>query len=210
MTAPESLPAKLFLLALHTRNRRAAPRDELGFALRAAALASLLASGHLRDEDGKAVVVSATVADPVLAAVLAEVGQERYSWRRLLDRRTKQVYRAVRDQLADARVIRLEEARFLGLIPYTRIELRDRHEADRIAELVGRAIKGGQPVSKVDADTAMLAALAAAAQLRGVLGAGERRTYRARLDQFAAPIEPVTKALRRAVRARRAAMASSG
>lgn len=210
MTAPESLPAKAFLLAFHPEKHRLTARAELGYLLRAAALADLVHSGHLRDERGKAVVTSETVQDPVLAQVLAEASAKPAGWRWLVRRGRREIFHAVRDQLGDARVLRVEHSRALGLFPHTRIELRDTVAAKRIAEQVGRAIRGGRPASKIEPEVASLAALAAAVPLRVVVGPAEARRHRERLDPLGAPIEPVVTALRKAIRAQRAAAASSG
>lgn len=212
MNPPESLPAKLFLLAFDSRRGRLTARDELGYLLRAAALAELVLNGRLRDEGGKAVAGDRVPGgDPVLDELWAEVeaGGAR-SWRRLVERDRKRTFRAVRDQLAGARVVQLEDARFLGLFPYTRVVLRDSRYARRIAEQVGRAIRGGQPQDRVPQDAAVLAALAAAGQLKVVLGGRDRRQFKDRLDRFAEPVQPIAKALRRALTAKRAAVASSG
>ncbi|GHF51881.1 hypothetical protein FHX82_004085 [Amycolatopsis bartoniae] len=207
----ESLPAKMFLLAFHPVKGRLTSRDELGHLLRAAALAELVLSGRLRDDGGKAVVAGAVPSDPVLAAVWQEVSESSpRSWSRWVGRGRKEIFAAVRDLLADERVIRVEHARWLGLVPHTRITLRDTREARRLAEQVRRALVGTQAPSRVDGEIRVLAALAGAAQLRVVLSAADRRRNRARLDQLAEPIAPVAKALRKAITAKRAAAASSG
>jgi hypothetical protein len=204
----------MFLLAFHPRRPRLTGRGDLGYLLRAAALAELVLNGQLRDDGGKAVTTGrAPSSDPVSAGLWHEIEADSpRSWRRLIARDRKQTFRAVRDQLADARVIKLEDARFLGLFPYTRTRttLRDTRHSRQIAEQVGRAIRGGQAADRVDRDAALLAALASAGQLRVVLGTRDRRRFKARLDQFAAPVEPVVKALHRAIAAKRAAAASGG
>jgi hypothetical protein len=212
MNPPDSLPAKMFLLAFHPRRPRLTGRGDLGYLLRAAALAEMVLNGQLRDDGGKAVTTGrAPSSDPVSAGLWHEIEADSpRSWRRLIARDRKQTFRAVRDQLAHARVIKLEAVRFLGVFPYTRTTLRDTRHARQIAEQVGRAIRGGQAADRVDRDAALLAALASAGQLKVVLGARDRRRFKARLDQFAAPAEPVVKALHRAIAAKRAAAASGG
>jgi hypothetical protein len=212
MKPPESLPAQAFLLSFHPQRRRLTARHELGYLLRAAALADLVLCGRLVDESGKARAVgAATDLDPVLHQVWEQVAAAGpRSWRRWISGDRRRIFAAVRDQLADARVVKLEQTRVLGLFPHTRITLRETPGARRLGEQVGRAIRGGQPVSRVDRDLAALAALAAAAQLRVVLGRRDRRRFQARLGELGAPIEPIAKALRRAIAAKRAAAASSG
>lgn len=211
MNPPDSMPAKMMLLAFDLRRQRLTARDDLGYLVRAAALAELVLNGQLRDEGGKVAVAGRAPADPVLSGLWEEIAAASpRSWRRWLGQDRKQTFRAVRDQLAEARVVKLEQARFAGLFPYTRMTLRESRQARRVAEQVSHAIRGGQPAARVDRDVAALAALASAGQLRVVLGTRDRRQFKARLTQFATPVEPVAKALHRAITAKRAAAASGG
>lgn len=212
MSQPESLPAKMFLLAFDLRRNRLTARDELGYLVRAAALADLVLNGRLRDEGGKVMATGpVSAADPVFddlwSAIEADPGR---SWRRWIERGRRETFAAVRGQLAAGHVISAEPARFLGLFPYTRVTLRDTRAARRVAEQVSRAIRGGQAASRVDSDAGVLAALAAAGQLRVVAGIRDRRQFKSRLDTFGEPVEPIVKALRRAINSKRAAAASSG
>jgi Golgi phosphoprotein 3 (GPP34) len=78
MELPESLPARLYLLAYDRRRQRLTARTQLGYVLRAAALADLELRGNLTDQDGKARVAGdRVVADPVLDAVLQEIAGSR-------------------------------------------------------------------------------------------------------------------------------------
>ncbi|WP_431875999.1 GOLPH3/VPS74 family protein [Amycolatopsis sacchari] len=211
MNPPESLPARMFLLAFHPEKHRLTARKDLGHLLRAAALAELVLSGRLRDADGKPEATGAPPRDPVLAAVWGQIAESApKSWGRWISRGRKEIFGAVRDELAAARVISVERARVLGVVPYTRITLRDRPRAKRQAELVRRAVRGSQAPSRVDGEVAALTALAAAGQLRVVVPGRDRRQYRDRLEALSAPITPVTKALRRAIRAQHAAQSSGG
>ena len=73
MDRPDSLAAQLFLLAYDTKRQRLVSRSELGYALRAAALADLVLRGSLVDDGGKPVPGSpAPGADPVLDPVLLD------------------------------------------------------------------------------------------------------------------------------------------
>ncbi|WP_166459700.1 GOLPH3/VPS74 family protein [Amycolatopsis pithecellobii] len=212
MNPTESLPAKMFLLAFDPGRGRLTSRDNLGYLLRASALAELVLNGRLRDEDGKAVADGRVPGpDPVLAGVWNDVGSNpARSWRRWVGRDRGRTFGEVRDQLAEAGVLKTERVRFLGLVPHTRITLRDTRAARQVADQVSRAIRGGQAAARVPQDAAVLAALAAAGQLRVVLSGRDRRQYKARLDRFAEPVEPVVKALHRVITAKRAAAASGG
>lgn len=198
---PETLPEKLFLLAFDSRRGRVARGLEFGYALRAAALADLLLRGHLRDESGKARTARpASGLDPVLQEIWEEIeSAEPHSWRRWITRGRGQAARATRDALAGKKVISVEKRRILGLFPATRITLRKPPPAHRLAEEVGRAIRGGQPVARVGEGVAALAVLASAAPLRTVIGTRERRRFKKRLADLGEPIEPIPAALRRAI-----------
>ncbi|HVW43273.1 MAG TPA: GPP34 family phosphoprotein [Amycolatopsis sp.] len=212
MNPPETLPARMFLLAFDPQRHRLTARGELGYLLRAAALADLVLNGHLTDAGGKAAAGAYPgELDPVLFAVWEQVSQvPPRSWRRWVSKDRRRILTAVRDQLVDARVLRLEQTRFLGLFPCTRLVLREPYRARRLGEQVGRAVRGGEPAARVEQHIAALAALASAGQLRVALGGRDRRRFKARIAELGAPVEPIATALRRAIATQRAAAASGG
>jgi Golgi phosphoprotein 3 GPP34 len=164
---PESLPARLYLLAYDTRRQRLVARSQLGHLLRAAALTDLFLSGRLADQAGKPRVVgSGGVADPVLARVLAQVAESRpRSWDHWITKDTRGIKFAVRDQLAAGQWIRVEPYRVLGLFRASRISLRRPAEVKRLASTVVEVLRPGQPVTRVDPREAAIVALASAAGL---------------------------------------------
>lgn len=202
---PDSLPGKLFLLAVDTRHERVRGGLELGYALRAAALADLMLRGHLRDESGKVRVVKpASGLDPLLRSVWEEVeGAGPHSWRHWIARGRGQSVRTTREALAAAGLISVGKRRILGLFPATKTTLRG--SVRGLADEVGRAIRGGGPVARVDPGVAALAALASAVPIRTVIGVGERRRFKTRLAALREPIEPIPAALRRVIATARAA-----
>ncbi|MDQ0381735.1 GOLPH3/VPS74 family protein [Amycolatopsis thermophila] len=212
MQRPDSLAGQLFLLAYDTQKKRLASRSELGYALRAAALADLVLGGHLVDDGGKAVPAGRAAAlDPVLEPVLLEIRDApARSWRRWVSRRSSKMVPAVRDHLAEQRVIKVETGRVLGLFPVPRIALRHTPDAKRLAEEVRRTVRGAQPAYRVDPRLGALCALAGTAELRTILSRAERRQYKARLAELSRPVEPVVTALRKAIQTQRAAVASGG
>ncbi|GAB3574355.1 GPP34 family phosphoprotein [Amycolatopsis endophytica] len=212
MDRTDSLAGQLFLLAYDTKKQRLVSRSELGYALRAAALADLVLGGYLVDERGKAAPAGpAPALDPVLEEILAEIGgTSPRSWKRWVGRHRHTMVPAVREQLAADRVIRVESSRVLGLFPVHRVTLRHPHEVRRVSEEVRRVVRGGQPTFRVEARLGALCALAGAAELRTVLSRAERRQYKTRLAELGRPVEPVITALRKAIQAQRAAAASGG
>ncbi|MFC5824351.1 GPP34 family phosphoprotein [Nonomuraea insulae] len=210
MKQDESLTRSAFLLAIDLRKERLANRSELGYLLRAAALTELLLAGNLADESGKARAVSAPAgAEPgSLPAIVWEQisNSPPRSWQRWIRKDQGKAIRLVRDELAAAQVIRVERRRVL-IFHVDRIKPRKAYLTRKLAERVGRAIRGGQPVSRLELDARVLAALAAAAQT--VLPARwETYQRRDRIEQLSAPIEPVATALRKAVQSAKSAAAS--
>ncbi|MEV0235845.1 GPP34 family phosphoprotein [Nonomuraea sp. NPDC050786] len=204
----ESLTRSAFLLAFDLRKQKLTQRSELGYLLRAATLAELLLAGNLADESGKARARTAPAAEPgsLRAAVWEQISNSPpRSWRRWVRKDTGKAVRVVRDELAAARLISVERHRIL-LFPVERITLRKAYLSRRLAERVGRAIRGGRPVGHLDEDVRVLAALATAAQLRTVLPSSrETRLRQDRIQQLSAPVEPIATALRKSIEAVRAA-----
>ncbi|GHE82293.1 hypothetical protein GCM10017786_11360 [Amycolatopsis deserti] len=209
MDRPDSLAARLFLLAYDTEKKRLVSRSELGIALRAAALADLVLGGYLADHGGKAAPAGpAPGLDPVLELVLREITDSPpRSWRRWVSRSASRIVPLVREHLAAESVIKVDSRRVLGLFPVHRITLPRPHETKRMAEEVRRTVRGGQPASRVDPRLGALCALAGTAELRTVLSRAERRQYQARLSELGRPVEPVVKALRKAIQSQRASSA---
>ncbi|MEV0828114.1 GOLPH3/VPS74 family protein [Nonomuraea rubra] len=210
MTQDETLTRSAFLLAFDLRKERLTNRSELGYLLRAAALAELLLEGSLADESGKARAVAepADAGTGSLRAIVWEQisGSPPRSWRRWIGKDHAKAVRVVRDELAADRLIRVERHRVL-FIPVERIVPRKAYLSRRLAERVGRAIRGGQPVGRMERDLRVLAALAGAARMKGVVGSGEARRHQNRIEQLSAPVEPIATALRKSVEAARSSAA---
>ncbi|MEU4726319.1 GPP34 family phosphoprotein [Nonomuraea dietziae] len=198
----ESLTRSVFLLAFDLRKGKLTQGDELGYLLRAATLAELLLAGNLVDESGKARALTAPAAAPgsLRAVVWEQISDSPpRSWRRWVQKGSGKAVRVVRDELAAARMISVERRRIL-LFPVERITLRKAYLSRRLAERVGRAIRGGQPVGHLDEDVRVLAALATAARLKTVVPSWrETRLRQDRIQQLSAPIEPIATALRKIV-----------
>ncbi|MFI6734124.1 GPP34 family phosphoprotein [Nonomuraea sp. NPDC050451] len=206
----ESLTRSAFLLAFDLRKEKLAHRSELGYLLRAATLAELLLAGNLADESGKARALVAPAAEPgsLQALVWEQISSSPpRSWQRWVQKDNCKAVRVVRDELVAARMISVERRRIL-LFPVERITPRKAYLSRRLAERVGQAILGGQPVGRLDEDVRVLAALATAAQLKTVVPSWrETRLRRDRIQQLSAPVEPIATALRKSVEAARSAAA---
>jgi hypothetical protein len=209
--AIDLLPAQLFLLAYDPAKGRLTARTQLGLALRAAALVELSFAGLLL-EDGKRVASAglAAPADPVLATVYADLppGRAR-SWQNWIGRRNRKLPNQVRDQLAEARVIRLERQRFFGVFPYQQITVRDPRARQRLVDAFRRTLGGGEPAERVDRRQAALVALAAAGELNVVIPRRQRREFKRRLEALGERTGPVVPALRKALSTQRATMVAA-
>ncbi|TCC20472.1 GOLPH3/VPS74 family protein [Kribbella speibonae] len=208
--APDSLAARLFLLAYDPERGRLTARSKLGKLLRAAILVDLQLSGHLDDDNGRARLTTRASApvDPVVGGVLAElraVGPRR--WRRWIDRRGGVTVRQVRDELARAHLIRVEPYRVLGLFPSARITLRHPLVRRHILQSARDTLRPSRLVSRVDLRDAAIVVLASTADLRTVVTKDQRTRHKDRLAQLAVRVGPVVPALKKSLQQ---AQASAG
>ncbi|MEU4191262.1 GPP34 family phosphoprotein [Kribbella sp. NPDC026611] len=202
MRAPESLPARLFLLAYDPTRGRLTSRQKLGKLLRAAALTDLQLTGKVADDNGRVrVLTGAEPTDPVLAGFLAEiraVGPRR--WRHWIDRRPGLLVRQVRDELERARLIKVEPRRILP----DRISLRQPLVRRQILQAAHDTLRPSRLVSRVDLRDASIVVLAATADLRTVVTRERRNRHKDRLAQLAVRIGPVVPALKKALQSQSA------
>ncbi|MEV0615288.1 GPP34 family phosphoprotein [Nonomuraea sp. NPDC050404] len=214
MKQAETLTRSAFLLAFDPRKERLVNRGSLGYLLRAAALAELLLAGNLADEAGKARTLTApSHARPgsLRAVIWKQIADSPpRSWRRWVGKDHTKAVGVVRDELVADRLIRVERHRVLLVFPVERILPRRAYMSRRLTEHVVRAVRGGQPVGRLDQDIRVLAALAVAADLRGMPAAREVHRHKERIEQLSAPVEPVATALRKSVQAAKSNYAASG
>jgi hypothetical protein len=198
MKPPESLPG---LFAYDTRKRRLTARSQLGYMLRAAALADLLLRGNLVDETGKAQAgTPPQPLDPVLDGVLSQVaGAPPRKWQHWVRKDHRAAVHAVRDQLEADRMIKVARHRILGVFPATRITLSP-HVATRLANRVNGAVRGSQPLSRVDPHDAALVALVTTGGLKIVLSPAQRLRSKAWIAQLTESSGPIPPALRNVIR----------
>lgn len=208
MDVPKFLHEQLYLLALDTGRQRSAAGWRLGHLLRAGMLAELLIQGHLDDAAGGPAAKTTAVADPLLAAVLHQIAESRRrSWQHWVGKRTGPAVREVRAKLAADGWIRAEPGRVLGILPVTRVTVRDTRVLKRLVGTATTALRPGQTVARLDPRDAGLAALAAVVKLRTVLPRAEWRAARGRGEELGTVVAPVPRALRKAIQAAEAAAA---
>ncbi|MEU4221820.1 GPP34 family phosphoprotein [Actinoplanes sp. NPDC026623] len=207
MAVPDSLPQRVFLLAYNPDKGRVCLGTHLGAMLRAAALAELYLGGHLTDEGGGAAVGARRPGhDPVLEAILEEIaGSKPRKWQSWVDRGQRATVGAVRRQLADAGVVRLEPRRILGLFPTTRVTVRD----PRVRKELLRRLSGTlrNPIGRTDPADAALVTIVAAGNLKLVLDRRTKRANKRRIEGLTELTGPIGPALRKSVQTAEAAAA---
>ncbi|GGN32470.1 hypothetical protein FHR83_005803 [Actinoplanes campanulatus] len=202
MAVPGSLPQRVYLLAYDPGKGRVRFTTQLGAMLRAAALADLYGSGHLTDENGRAVVAAGhrPSGDPFLEAVRAEIAAAKpRKWQHWVGRHQGAATRTVRQQLGDGGWARLQPYRILGMFPATRVTPRDPRVRKEILGRVGNALK--KPIGRVDAADAALVAVIAAGDLGLVLDRRTRRAHKRRIHELTELSGPVAPALKKSVEA---------
>ncbi len=204
MTLPESLPARLYLLAYDTEKNRVTAQSQLGLVLRAAALADLYLTGRVTDENGKARAAGdrRPTGDPLLDEVLQQLAEHRpRSWQGWIARGLPTVP-TVRTQLEAGQCIRVEHRMILP----DRVELLDRVVVQRYADELRAELR--RPASRTEPRTAAVLALAARGEIATVISRSERREHRQYLDELAVYTGPIADALRKAWRSKKAQQAS--
>ncbi|MBY8885198.1 GPP34 family phosphoprotein [Streptomyces sp. PTM05] len=209
MRFPDTLPERLYLLAMRPGHAVPAQAADLGVILRAAALTDLHLRGLLVDEGGRPAATGSVPASlsPLLADPLDAIAKAApRPWRRWVETGHHGLAGTVRARLVEDGRLDLAERRVLGLFPLrvptpTDPDLPDALRAGLLAALEGT---GGA----VEPEQAAVVALAAVSRLRTVLPYRLRREHRARLEELTAAAGPVPQALRRVLRTRRAARSS--
>lgn len=204
MTLPESLPARLYLLACDTEKNRVTAQSQLGLVLRAAALADLYLAGLVTDENGKVRAAGdrRPTGDPLLDELLQQIAEHQpRSWHGWIARGQPAV-RTVRTQLEAGWCIRVERR----MLRPDKVELLDRSAVQQYADELRDELR--QHASRIEARNAAVLALAARGEIAIVISRSERREHRQYLDELAVQTGPIADALRKAWRTRKAQQAS--
>jgi hypothetical protein len=203
MTTPDTLPVRLYLLGYDPRRETIHGGAYHSTVIRAAAIEDLRLRGPIVDDGGQVHLGSGPrPGDSILLAVLTEISASTKprTWRHWISASTRTTFRAVRDQLDDLRVVRVEPYRVLGIFPANRVRPRDIAAIQHVSAEFEHALTGsGQPAPR----EAAMVTLAAAGELGTVLPWRRRREMRARIAALSEG--PVPRALRQVVRAAKSA-----
>ncbi|MCW7943406.1 membrane protein [Streptomyces hygroscopicus] len=207
-----SLPARLYLLAWDTTKLRLTAATQLGHLVRAGALTELAQRGLLTDVDGVATPsdLDAHTGDLVLDGLLELVEESRpRSWKTWVTLHTGVTLDAVRAQLAADGLLRVGRKRVLGLFPSVEYELERVGTVEALQEEARQVITGPVPVTEVSDRDAALVALAAAAELRTVVTAADRRRHKERIEALTDRGGAAAPALKKVVHEVRTAMVAA-
>jgi len=201
---PDSLAARLFLLAYDPATGRLVSRSKLGQMLRAAALIDLQLNGQLVDEDDRAhvKVQAGRPRNAITASVLDDISASSpRRWRHWIDRHHRGILREVRDELVHARLIKVESHRRFWVIPAERITLRQPLVRRQLLLAATDTLRPARLVTRIDLRDAAIVVLAATGDLRTVLSKDQRVRHKDRLAQLAVRVGPVVPALRKSFQA---------
>lgn len=206
-SATESLPARLYLLACDVERGRLLGGDELGYAVRAGALAELEARGCLTDRDGRAVPrPGARTGDPVLDAVLRIVPSRPRKWKSLVAHDHRRTRLLVEGQLEKAGAITVEKRPWHR----KRVRVRNKTAPERLRAEAAEVFFGTGPVGEIPPLGAALAAMAALARLSPEFSLRARIRQRGRLGELVRRAGVTGPALKSALDTKRAAAANAG
>ncbi|MFA1539058.1 GOLPH3/VPS74 family protein [Actinomadura monticuli] len=194
---PESLPARMYLLAYDLRKRKMTGGGaRLGYVLRAAALTELYLDGRLGEERRRP--VPGTPGDDPYG-VLAQIAASRpRSWQHWVRKDARALVGTVRDELVRDGWIRVRERRALGLFPRQEVTVKDPRVVKALWGGASSALRG-RPVAHVNSYDAAAVALAAAGELSSVLPASDRRRHKRRIEELTARSGPAAPAVRKLI-----------
>ncbi|TDD64975.1 GOLPH3/VPS74 family protein [Actinomadura rubrisoli] len=202
---PDSLPARMFLLAYDARKQKMAKGgSQLGYVLRAAALTELYLDGRLGEERRRP--VPGTPGDDPYG-LLAQIAASRpRSWQHWIRKDSRAMVATIRDELVRGGWIRVRRRRAWGLFPCHQVTVRDPRVVKELWGGASAALRG-RPVAHVNSYDAAAVALAAAGELKTVLPGADRRRHKRRIEELTARSGPAAPAVRKVIRAQNAAAA---
>lgn len=205
---PTSVHYRAYLLAYDLDKEDLYDRTRTAFLTRAGVLTELALRGNIADADGDAVLVkSDPTADPVLDKLLAQIGNEKRSWKSWIRHDYKETLEEIEEQLAEQKLVVLEEKKVLGVVSRTHATLTDASLAKALQERAVEVLHGSTPAAEIGADDAALVALAAAGTVPSVVTRRESKgEYKDRIEELTDRVGEVAPGLEKALRGIRLTM----
>jgi hypothetical protein len=195
---PQTLHGRLFLLAFDRRRNRFDGENHwpFGLALRAAMLTDLYLSGYLQDDDGRPQRVGvAAPADPLLRAALDDIGDDsQENWAQVVSRGSQRdAAERVRSQLEAEDRLWVQRRRRFGVIPHTRVRLRDGDSIGILAGKVSAALRDAIDGRPADERLLAVGLLGVLGQLPTVHGLEDAPRHLSHLEDLVdSAIPPIT------------------
>ncbi|MET7271915.1 GPP34 family phosphoprotein [Streptomyces flaveolus] len=206
-----SLPARLCLLAWDPARPGGADTARLQHLVRAGALTELARRGLLTDDDGIATPVDldSRAGDAVLDGLLDLVRESMpRRWRAWVRSYARVTFDAVREQLVADGYLRAEKKRVLGVFPSVDHVLARGAAAQALREETRAALDGPLPPGGLSERDAIVAALAATAELRALGPVGDRARREGRIEELTACGAAAAPGLGKVLREVRAAVSA--
>ena len=206
-----SLPARLCLLAWDPARPGGADTARLQHLVRAGALAELARRGLLTDDDGIATPVDldSRTGDAVLDGLLDLVRESMpRRWRAWVRSYARVTFDAVREQLVADGYLRAEKKRVLGVFPSVDHVLARGAAAQALREETRAVLDGPLPTGEPSERDAIVAVLAAAAELRALGPVGDRARREGRIEELTARGAAAAPGLGKVLREVRAAVSA--
>ncbi|GAB3152852.1 hypothetical protein GCM10027258_54580 [Amycolatopsis stemonae] len=205
---PTAVHYRAYLLAYDVEKEDLYDRTRTAFLTRAGVLTELALRGNIADEDGDAVLVKADpTGDPVLDKLLAQIGNEKRSWKSWIRHDYKETLDDIEEQLVEQKLLTVEEKKVLGVVPKTHVTVTDPAIAKALQEHAVEVLHGSTPAAEIGADDAALVALAAAGTVPSVVTRKESKgEYKDRIEELTDRVGEVAPGLEKALRGIRLTM----
>jgi Golgi phosphoprotein 3 GPP34 len=205
---PNSVHYRAYLLAYDLEKEDLYDRTRTAFLTRAGVLTELALRGAVADEDGDAVLVKPDpTGDPVLDRLLAQIGNEKRSWKSWLRHDYKETLDAIEEQLVARKLLTVQEKKVLGLVSKTHVTATDPAVVKSLQARAVEVLHSSTPATEIGADDAALVALAAAGTVPSVVTRKESKgEYKDRIEELTDRVGEVAPGLDKVLRGIRLTM----
>lgn len=185
-----TIPEELLLLGWDDERGRNRSSHNIGALLAGALLLELDLRGHIRIDDGRVRPTDATTDERHLDRMLEEIRGSRRSrkvkaWVQRAGSRSWP-RKVVLDRLVERGILRRDQRRFLGIVPYTRYPVVDPQTTEQLRQQVANTLLQPEPVTITrDAMLGALLAPAGGRLIRQLVPRDRRRAARRRAKELA-------------------------